>query len=72
MKNRNICPKCNSNNIVCVNGGIGSDGAGNIVMVGRTVFSAVPIDRYICCDCGFTEEWIDQSYLSKIKEKYSK
>ncbi len=70
MKNTNICPKCNSSNIVRVNGHAGAYGVGNNIMVGATIFSAVLVNRYICCDCGFTEEWIDQKDLNKIKKKY--
>ncbi|WP_278281159.1 hypothetical protein [Clostridium sp. BSD9I1] len=28
-------------------------------MTGMTIFSAVKVTRYLCCDCGYSEEWID-------------
>ena len=37
-------------------------------MVGKTIISAVNVNRYICCDCGFTEEWIDKSDLETVKK----
>ncbi|MBQ8904880.1 MAG: hypothetical protein IJY85_00750 [Ruminococcus sp.] len=67
MKNRINCPKCGSNDIVRINGYAGAYGSGNNIMVGVTVFSAVNVNRYICCHCGYTEEWIDQHDLAKIK-----
>ena len=66
MKNNRVCPKCQSTNIVRVDGYTGAYGVGNNVMVGISVFSAVNVNRYICCDCGFTEEWIDKEDLEKI------
>ena len=67
MKYTNICPKCKCNDIVRFDGSAGAYGAGNNVMVGNTVFSAVNVNRYICCSCGFTEEWIDKEDLEKVK-----
>jgi len=67
MKYINTCPKCKSSDIVRFDGSAGAYGAGNNVMVGNTVFSAVNVNRYICCSCGFTEEWIDREDLEKIK-----
>ena len=55
-------------NIVRVDGYTGAYGAGNNVMVGMTIISAVNVNRYICCDCGFTEEWIDKSDLETVKK----
>lgn len=40
----------------------------NNIMVGRTVLSAVNVNRYICCYCGFTEEWIDAADLKRVAE----
>lgn len=62
-KPRRICT-----NIVRVDGYTGAYGAGNNVMVGKTIISAVNVNRYICCDCGFTEEWIDKSDLETVKK----
>ncbi len=67
MKYIKTCPKCNSADIVRFDGSAGAYWAGNNVMVGNTVFSAVNVNRYVCCNCGFTEEWIDAEDLEKIK-----
>lgn len=66
MKNSKICPKCNSSNIVRINGSSGAYGSGNNVMLGSTIFSAVNVNRYICCECGYAEEWIDKEELEKV------
>ena len=60
MKNTKMCPKCQSTNIIRIDGYSGAYGTGNNVMTGSTIFSAVNVNRYICCSCGFTEEWIDK------------
>lgn len=67
MKNTKICPKCSSSDIVIIDGYAGAYGSGNNIMVGATVFSAVPVNRYVCCSCGYTEEWVDQEELEKVK-----
>ncbi len=66
MKNTRICPKCNSSNIIRIDGYAGAYGTGNNIMVGATIFSAVNVNRYVCCNCGFTEEWIDRADLEKL------
>lgn len=68
MKNTHICPKCKSEDIVRVPG---ADGVNNI-QVGWSIFSAIPVHRYVCCECGFSEEWIDRDDILKLKEKYRK
>ena len=73
MKNSKVCTKCASFDIVRIDGYAGPYGVGNNVMVGNTVFSAVNVNRYVCCNCGFTEEWIDKEDLEKIaKSKKAK
>ena len=68
MKMTNQCPQCSGTNIVRIDGYTGAYGAGNNVMVGMTIISAVNVNRYICCDCGFTEERIDKSDLETVKK----
>ena len=66
MKNTKTCPKCRSTDIVRFNGYAGAHGAGNNIMVGGTIFSAVNVNRYVCCNCSFTEEWIDEEDIEKV------
>ena len=67
MKNTRICPKCQSSDIVRIDGYTGPYGTGNNVMTGMTLFSAVNVNRYVCCTCGFTEEWVDREDIDAIK-----
>lgn len=70
MKNTKKCTKCNSENIVRIPGS-NAIGVGNSIMVGRTVGSAVNVTRYLCCECGFLEEWIDsREDIESIIKKY--
>ena len=68
MKNAKICPKCSSADIVRIDGYSGPYGSGNNIMTGNTIFSAVNVNRYICCACGYTEEWIDREDIEKVKK----
>ena len=72
MKNKRICPKCNSTDILLVPGKAGAYGYGNNIQTGMTVFSAVLVHRYICCSCGYSEEWIDKEDIQKLKKKYDR
>ncbi len=67
MKNSGTCPKCGGSNIRISEGGAGAYGSGNNIPIGSFVWQAVPVDRYICCDCGYTEEWIRREHISKIE-----
>ncbi len=70
MKNTKLCPKCRSNDIVRIDGNAGAYGSGNNIMLGATIFSAVKVHRYICCRCGYSEEWIDKSDIEKVKNSH--
>ena len=72
MKNRRICPKCNSTDILLVPGKAGAYGSGNNIQTGMTIFSAVLVHRYVCCSCGYSEEWIDKEDIQKLKKKYDR
>ena len=68
MKNTRICPKCSSSDILRFDGYTGAYGSGNNMMTGNTVFSTVSVNRYVCCECGYTEEWIDKEDIEKVKK----
>lgn len=67
MKNTRICPKCNSSDIVIIDGNVGAYGAGNNIITGITIMSAVKVNRYLCCSCGYSEEWVNKEDLDKVK-----
>ena len=63
-------PKVWASDILFVPGSAGAYGNGNNIMEGLKIKSAVPVDRYICTRCGFSEEWIDLDNMDKLKKKY--
>ncbi|MGH6642361.1 MAG: hypothetical protein ACRED3_06645 [Bradyrhizobium sp.] len=72
MKNSKICPKCQNNEIVRIPGEARLFGVGNNILVGRTIFGAAMVTRYLCASCGFSEEWIDSvDDIARIKKKYA-
>jgi len=71
MKNTNMCPKCESQDIICIPGRIGPDGVGNNIPV--SWFSAIKVSRYLCTDCGYSEEWIDgKTDRETLRQKYGR
>ena len=71
MKNTKICPKCSGTDIIKIQGKVGPYGVGNNIQVGWTNLSAILVHRYLCCECGYSEEWIDKEDAQKLKKKYS-
>ena len=65
MKKTNTCPKCGSHEILRVKDTGGN--ATNALMLG--FLSVVPVPRYVCCGCGYTEEWVDQKDLWVLKDE---
>lgn len=71
MKNTGRCPKCDGNNLIRIPGCADGYGAGNNIKYGITIFSYIKVTRYVCSNCGFSEEWIDEkSDIDKLVEKY--
>ncbi|MFO0902912.1 MAG: hypothetical protein U0939_07935 [Pirellulales bacterium] len=74
MKNTHTCPKCAGQRILRIPGVRGAYGAGNVIPTGGlTIASSIPVCRYVCAACGFSEEWIDDpedlQQLKKLAEK---
>ena len=71
MRNTKICPKCNSTDILKMPGLSGGFGSGNNIQTGMSIFSAVKVTRYLCCECGYSEEWIDNKEdINKLQKKF--
>ncbi len=71
MQNAKQCPKCSSTNIFIVPGSVGKHGSGNNIPTNFTIFGSVKVTRYVCVECGFTEEWIDDKEdIRKLMKKY--
>ncbi len=72
MKHSKLCPKCNSMDIIVVKGNVGPYGVGNNIPAGRTLWSYVEVDRYLCGTCGYSEEWVDREDIERVRTKYAK
>lgn len=70
MKTGKGCPKCNGSNIIRIEGSVKGGGAGNNIPIGTTIFSYVKVPRYVCCDCGYSEEWIDLKDIPRLEKKF--
>lgn len=72
MKNERRCPKCQSKNIVRVPDNPYRHASGsNIYTTTRTLIGKIPVIRYVCCNCGYVENWVEnQQELEKIKNTW--
>lgn len=60
MKNTHTCPKCGSRQIVRIPDMPRRHASGNnIYTTTVTLVGKIPVIRYVCCDCGFVENWVE-------------
>jgi predicted nucleic-acid-binding Zn-ribbon protein len=71
MKSRNICPKCNSTDVVKVPPFKGTS-TSNTVQLTKWGTQAAYFERYICVTCGYMEHYIltDDPAFQKWLEKH--
>ena len=72
MKRTGICPKCGSAKIERIPDN-GRYANGNNIYLRSAVVLAdrIPMIKYVCCDCGYVEEWIEaKADLEKIRERF--
>ena len=68
MKFNYCCPKCQNSEIAIIEGGAFKGNIYNTLPFG---LSTVYHTRYVCTNCGYTENYVDDPKdLQKIKEKY--
>lgn len=68
MKFNYCCPKCQNSEIATIEGGAFKGNIYNTLSFG---LSTVYLTRYVCTNCGYTENYVDDPKdLQKIKEKY--
>lgn len=72
MRNTGCCPKCHSKNIVRVPDNPGRHASGNNIYTSTmTLIGKIPVIRYVCCDCGYVENWVENRHeLTKIKNTF--
>lgn len=59
MKNTKRCPKCGSENIACVPDNAHRYLANSIAINDIAWVRRIPVARYVCCDCGYVENWVE-------------
>lgn len=71
MKNTRCCPKCQSKNIVRVPDNAHRYLSNSICITKFVTVERVPVARYVCCDCGYVEEWVENgNEYNKIKNAF--
>lgn len=73
MKNTMTCPKCGCVDILRIPGDVRTYGVGNNIITGGTFrMQYVTVTRYLCTECGFSEEWIDSKEdIEELKTSFS-
>lgn len=60
MKNTHVCPKCGGGDIVRVPDNPSRHASGNNIYTTRaTLLGKIPVIRYVCCGCGYVENWVE-------------
>lgn len=70
MKTSRRCPKCESEDILRIPGWQGGYGSGNFIPIGWWAGDA-KVERFVCGQCGFSEEWVETQDIAKVRTKYS-
>ena len=61
MKTTGRCPKCGSKNLYITDPVLSAS-----FQMGA--FSSARLSRYICCDCGYLEEWVTGKNLERVRK----
>lgn len=73
MKNTARCPKCGSHNLVRVPDDAHRYLSNSISITKVAWVKRVPVARYVCCDCGYVEDWVEtQKDLETLRREYSR
>lgn len=72
MKNSSTCPKCQSTDVIRIEGS--KVNQNHKLSLDKWGVKNVVIDRYLCVQCGYTEEWIqlDEKFDRWVEKQWSK
>lgn len=72
MKQTGRCPKCGSLVIVRVPDHPYRHASGNNIYTSTfTLIGKIPVIRYVCCDCGYVENWVEaQAERTEIRRVF--
>jgi predicted nucleic-acid-binding Zn-ribbon protein len=71
MKNTRKCPKCESRDIMEVSDKI-ANAAYKPNAIITSMVSVAFVTRFVCANCGYSEEWLVDRDLDRVKEKYGR
>lgn len=70
MKNSKCCSKCNSKNIARVPDDAHRYLSNSIFITTYSWVKRIPVARYVCCDCGYVENWVEtQGERDEIRQR---
>ena len=71
-ENIKSCPKCGSTDIVRIPDNPNRHASGNNIYTSTyTLFGKIPVIRYVCCSCGYAENWVEnEEELNKIRKTF--
>lgn len=69
-ENTKSCPKCGSTDIVRIPDNPNRHASGNNIYTSTyTLFGKIPVIRYVCCSCGYAENWVEnEEELEEIRK----
>lgn len=72
MKSTKRCPKCGSYDIARIPDNQNRHASGNNIYTSTfTLLGKIPVIRYVCCECGYVENWVEQrNELNEIKHVF--
>lgn len=69
MRDQKVCMKCDNREIAQIPGGTAWNGRPNKMKINN--FKMIPVVRYICLSCGYTEEYIDNKEdLERVRSQF--
>lgn len=73
MKNTHKCPKCGSSEIIRVPDNPYRHASGNNIYTTKmTLIGKIPVIRYVCCSCGYVENWVEgREELADIRQVFN-
>lgn len=71
MKNTGCCPKCRSQKVARVPDNAHRYLSNSICMTNIAWVKRIPVARYVCCDCGYVENWVEkQNEREEIRKTF--
>lgn len=71
MKNTKQCPKCGSGDIACVPDNAHRYLANSICVTKAVWVKRIPVARYVCCGCGYVENWVEnRSAIEEVRQAF--